>query len=496
MPETSTKECKVMSQDKGNFQSKRSFGGQKFGSKGKGRGRPGGGGFSKRFEGDRDDRKPRGAFGGGKNKRPFREKRDDDAGHGGWDKKPRSFKDGDSRGKRFDRSERRDDRGGGFDRPFEKRSFGGEKNRRPFREKRDNDAGRSGGWDKKPRSFRDDDSQGQRSDRPFEKRSFGGGKSRDGFRGGKDRGGFRDDKKRFHGPKRPYQRYGEDDRQPPKRTRERNDYFEEQELSSEPASLETRQKLKSERSSYGAPSSAFLFGIHAVSAALLNPKRQHQRLLCTQNGFESVKDVYQEALDKGLTLPEVTYVEREDIDRLLPRDAVHQGILLDCQPLEEVFLPDIILTAPDDAKVIVLDQVTDPHNIGAIIRSASAFGARAVIVQKLHAPDVTGTLAKSASGAVEHVPLIREVNLSRAIESLKEAGFFCVGLAEEGKNDLTEVIPAGKVAIVLGAEGDGLRRLVAESCNTLAKLPTSGPILSLNVSNAAAVALYELSKNR
>ncbi|MCK5519402.1 MAG: 23S rRNA (guanosine(2251)-2'-O)-methyltransferase RlmB, partial [Alphaproteobacteria bacterium] len=180
---------------------------------------------------------------------------------------------------------------------------------------------------------------------------------------------------------------------------------------------------------------------------------------------------------------------------LLPRDAVHQDILLDCKPLEETLLIDLLLTVPDDAKILVLDQVTDPHNIGAILRSAAAFGAVAVVMQKIHAPEITGTLAKAASGAVEHVPLLREVNLSRSLEQLREAGFFCIGFDEKGKQPLSKINLTGKTALVLGAEGSGLRRLVAKNCDELVKLQTQGRISSLNVSNAAAVALYELIRN-
>jgi len=263
------------------------------------------------------------------------------------------------------------------------------------------------------------------------------------------------------------------------------------------ASDETRRKLKSDRPSFGAPSPLFLYGLHAVRAALRSEERKVRRLLVTESGFAGIRAAYDEALANGLARPEPVFVEKEDIDRLLPRDAVHQDVLLDVEPLEDVFLKDLLISAADNARVVILDQVTDPHNVGAILRSAAFFGADAVIVQKLHAPDITGTLAKAASGAVEFVPLVREVNLARAIEQLQEAFFTCIGLDERGEVTMAQAAERcknGRVAIVMGAEGDGLRRLVAEKCDMLAQLPTDGPLESLNVSNATAVALYELAR--
>lgn len=378
----------------------------------------------------------------------------------------------------------------GEDGGYKKRDFG-DRPKRDFgdRPKRDfGDRGGEGGF--KKREF-GDKPRGERRERSFDdrpKRDFGDKPKRDfGDRPKRD---FGDRPKRDFGDKKPYRKF-EDRGRPPRS----DDRFEERtprSYSRQDPAPETLGKLKSARPSYGAPSGSYLYGVHPVTAALLNPQRKHKRLLCTQKSFEAIAETWSEAQEDGITLPEVVTVEREDIERLLSKDAVHQELLLDTSPLEEVFLDDIINAAKDDAKIIVLDQVTDPHNIGAVLRSTAAFGAIAIIVQTLHAPEVTGTLAKSASGAVEHVPIVREVNLSRALEKLKEAGFFCLGLDERGKQTLAETRNDVKTVLVLGAEGAGLRRLVAENCDALVKLPTSGPIASLNVSNAAAIALYEL----
>ena len=423
---------KYMSQKDGKFQSKPRFGGQKFGGKGKGAGRS----FSKKFEGDSGERPAR------SNDRPY----DRDA-----------------------RPPRRDDANAG-------------EGRKDFRDK-----GRKDFGDRPPRR--------EFSDKPYKKREFSGEGRKDfGDRPPRRDFGDKPYKKREFGDKKPYQKDHRFDNRPQKKFERYDERPVKKEWPEDRPSAGA--KLKSDRPSYGAPSSAYLYGIHAVTQALLNPKRLHQRLLCTQKGYESLQETWAEALEDGIKLPEITYVEKEDLERLLPRDAVHQDVLLDCQPLENEFLVDILAKAPENAKVIVLDQVTDPHNVGAILRSAAAFGATAVIMQKLHAPDITGTLAKAASGAVDIVPIVREVNLSRALEQLKEAGFFCLGLAEEGKQTLASMNMTGKTALVLGAEGSGLRRLVAENCDELVKLPTQEPIASLNVSNAAAVALYELTRSK
>lgn len=231
----------------------------------------------------------------------------------------------------------------------------------------------------------------------------------------------------------------------------------------------------------------WLFGHHPVTAALGNPNRWIQRLLATRQGMErlaeagSVHDIAVEETD-GRTL-----------ETLLPEGAVHQGLAALCDPLDPVFIEDIISDRGESEPVLILDQVTDPHNVGAILRSAAIFGAAAVIIQDRNAPPESGTLAKSASGALETIPLVRAGNLSQTIGILQTAGYWVVGLAGEAKDLLQEAKLNRKTAVVLGAEGTGLRRLTAERCDQLVRIPMApNSIGSLNVSNAAAVALYEV----
>jgi 23S rRNA (guanosine2251-2'-O)-methyltransferase len=193
--------------------------------------------------------------------------------------------------------------------------------------------------------------------------------------------------------------------------------------------------------------------------------------------------------------PEI--LARAEIDRLVPPGSVHQGIALLAEPLTEPVFEEVIdAAAAAGAPLVVLDQVTDPHNVGAILRSAAAFGAGAVVAPERNAPRISGVLAKSASGAVDIVPFLRVVNLARALRQIKEAGFWCVGLDAAAEQTLAAADLTGRIALVLGAEGAGLRRLTRETCDTTLRLPTRPPIASLNVSNAAAVALYELARRR
>ena len=186
------------------------------------------------------------------------------------------------------------------------------------------------------------------------------------------------------------------------------------------------------------------------------------------------------------------FAEVADLARLVARDAPHQGLVLECQPLEDRYLGDVLDGDPA-RPVVVLDQVTDPHNVGAILRSAAAFGAAALVTQDRHAPPESGALAKAASGALEFVPWVRVVNLARALEEIAEAGYWRIGLAGEADAQFAQALAAGPVALVLGAEGEGLRHNIAAHCDALARLPIGEAMESLNVSNAAAIALYAVA---
>ena len=229
---------------------------------------------------------------------------------------------------------------------------------------------------------------------------------------------------------------------------------------------------------------AVLYGVHPVVEALKNPQRRHRRLLATENGLRRL----QEQIDP---LPlEAEIVRPSEIDRLLTPDSVHQGLYLVCDPLPS---PDRD-SLPDDAVVLALDQITDPHNVGAILRSAAAFDVKAIVTTARHSPEATGVLAKSASGALEHVPLIAVRNLGDALETLGKRGFLRVGFDSDGDVSLDDVTLRRPLVMVMGAEGKGLRQRSRELCDHVARLEVPGTITSLNVSNATAIALYAASR--
>ena len=241
------------------------------------------------------------------------------------------------------------------------------------------------------------------------------------------------------------------------------------------------------------PTGLWLYGTHAVEAALINPRRHVKRILATTTAMEGMAETLAQAAD--MRRPGVEEKTREEIERMLPVSAVHQGIAIQVEPLPDLDIDDVAtLESGQSAVVVVLDQVTDPHNVGAVLRSAAAFGARAVIVTERNAPGESGALAKAASGALDLVPLVRATNLSRALERLATLGYWRIGLDGEATKNLADTDTTGPVAFVLGAEGAGLRRLTAEKCDFLARLPINPQVESLNVSNAAAIALYERAR--
>jgi 23S rRNA (guanosine2251-2'-O)-methyltransferase len=231
-----------------------------------------------------------------------------------------------------------------------------------------------------------------------------------------------------------------------------------------------------------------LWGRHAVIAALANPERVVRKLWGTREAVG--------ALDLPPVIP-VVYADVADMGRMVPPGAPHQGLVAECDPLEDVWLGDLIEAGADNRRpLVVLDQVTDPHNVGAILRSAAAFDALGIVTQDRHAPPESGALARAASGALELVPWVRVVNLSRALEEIAEGGFWRIGLAGEAKATLDEALSSTKTALVMGAEGEGLRQNVAQHCDLLARLPISPKVESLNVSNATAIALYAATSRR
>ncbi|HEX8215191.1 MAG TPA: 23S rRNA (guanosine(2251)-2'-O)-methyltransferase RlmB [Allosphingosinicella sp.] len=223
------------------------------------------------------------------------------------------------------------------------------------------------------------------------------------------------------------------------------------------------------------------WGRHAVAAALDNPERSVKRIWVTREAAAH--------FDFDPSTP-VAFADAADLGRLVPGDAPHQGIVIEIEKLPDIWLGDLLDAAQDGRPLLVLDQVTDPHNVGAILRSAAAFDALGIVTQDRHAPPESGALAKAASGALETVPWVRVVNLARALDEAAEAGFWRVGLTGEAEMTLAEAMGPPRVALVLGAEGEGLRQNTESHCDALARLPISERIESLNVSNAAAIALY------
>ncbi len=225
-----------------------------------------------------------------------------------------------------------------------------------------------------------------------------------------------------------------------------------------------------------------IYGIHSVREAIANPRRTFVRLIATENGALRLKE------DGPLPI-EPVIVKPDDIGRQLTADAVHQGVLLLAEPLEPLGLDDL----GDNALVVALDQVTDPHNVGAIVRTAAAFGVSAILTTERHSPEVTGVMAKAASGGLEHVPFCQVKNLGNALEELAKRGFQCVGLDSDAPAAIGSVTMRRPLLLVLGAEGKGLRQRTRELCDTVVRLDMPGVIRSLNVSNAAAISLYAVT---
>jgi len=226
-----------------------------------------------------------------------------------------------------------------------------------------------------------------------------------------------------------------------------------------------------------------LFGLHAVQAALKNPARRVHRLLLTENAERRLLEAV------GTIGAPIERVTPRDLDRLLGADTVHQGAMLETESLPEPDWEDLARTS-GGRPLIVLDQVTDPHNVGAVLRSAAVFGASGLVMTRRHSPPLNGVLAKSASGALELIPVAQVANLARALDELKSAGFAIVGLDGAAEQAIEDLDWSRPTALVMGSEGKGLRELTRKTCDALVRISTDGPVASLNVSNAAAIGLY------
>jgi len=232
----------------------------------------------------------------------------------------------------------------------------------------------------------------------------------------------------------------------------------------------------------------WLYGLHAARAALANNKRRIKRALVTERAATEIGSALLGRI--GYTVVQVS-----EVARVLPPAAVHQGVALLCDRLPRIALEDVLASAQPPRIVLVLDQIEDPQNVGAILRTAAGFGAAAVIVQDRHAPAESGVLAKAASGALDIVPYVEVTNIARALDILGRNGFWRIALAADGESPLAETAATDDTVLVLGGEGRGLRRLVRQTCDIAAYIPITGKIESLNVSNAAAIGLYELRRN-
>lgn len=254
-----------------------------------------------------------------------------------------------------------------------------------------------------------------------------------------------------------------------------------------PAATDSRERLARSGERSRAEGDNFVWGRHPVLAALANPARKGMgRLLVTADRAEELE---RERLTHG---HKIEVVDGPTLTRMLPAGAVHQGMVFKVQPLEGVSLDEI--ADPAEGVIVMLDQLTDPQNVGAIFRSALAFGAKGIVVQDRHSPALAGALAKASAGATERLPCARVTNLSRALERLADLGWRAVGLDGSSDETLAQALDARPTVLVMGSEGDGIRRLVAEHCDTLARIPMPGGFESLNVSNAAAISLYECAR--